>query len=281
MILIARMKQILNGLLAYVQNEYDTIPEQETLLYQMFYGMKDGSFDFYKEAKEIFLRRNTNPRKLSVVMEFPKDKSHMPCIVLREPARSTVRPAPLGGFGLALEDVTGSPEYEREGFRQPTLSKLSLMCFSSNMLESILISEVIYALLQGARNTFEEEFISFSFNTNELLAENNLFPQPIMIKSIDIEVEEIDKYVSIIRPELISKFVIEDAIPVGSDPTWTPPEETQFEFGNAYVWLDEITNTGENHIYSNRDWELVLEEDMYKSEPAYKWMRKMIIGKVS
>ena len=94
MILIARIKQIVDGLLQYIQYDYESVPEHETFLYHMFYGTRDGSFDFYEQAKKLFLRTNTSPRKIQVKMEYPKDKSHLPCIIVREPGRSTDKPAP-------------------------------------------------------------------------------------------------------------------------------------------------------------------------------------------
>ena len=242
----------------------------------MFYGTRDGQFDFYEQAKALFLRKNTNPRKIQVKMEYPKDKSHMPCIIVREPGRSTDKPAPLGGYGAPVLDTFGVPEYEREGFRQPALSRIDLMCFSDNMLESILIGEVLYALLIGARNTFEEEFAYFDFSTNELIAENSLFPQPILIKNVSIEVEDIGDYASIVRPEIVRRFVIEDAIPVGSDPSWNPPPiDKYFEFSHPYVWLDQLTNNGENTIYSNTDWVLQTGNELFQFKSGYVWLDEM------
>ena len=74
MITIARFKQIVEGLLYYVEEDYQTVPEEQTLLYQMFYGVTDRNFDFYEQAKAIFTRRNTSPRKVIATMEFPKIK---------------------------------------------------------------------------------------------------------------------------------------------------------------------------------------------------------------
>mgnify|MGYP000757223085 FL=1 len=276
MILIARIKQIVDGLLQYIQYDYESVPEHETFLYHMFYGTRDGSFDFYEQAKKLFLRTNTSPRKIQVKMEYPKDKSQLPCIIVREPGRSTDKPAPLGGYGAPVLDTFGGTEYEREGFRQPALSKIDLMCFSENMLESILMGEVIYALLIGARNTFEEEFAYFDFSTNELIAENALFPQPILVKNVSIEVEDIGDYASIIRPEIVRRFIIEDAIPVGSDPGWVPPPlDKYFEFSNPYVWLDSLLATGENTIYSNTDWVLSVGDELFKFGSGYVWLDEM------
>lgn len=277
MIIIARIRQIIDGLLNYVQSDYEALPEEQTFLYQMFYGTKDRNFDFYEEAKKLFLRRNTSPRKLRTVLEYPLDKSHLPCVVIREPARKQVHDAPIGGYGLPVEDLFGDPEHQREGFRQPSFSSVSIMCFSDNSLESVLICEVLYSLLIGARNTLEEEFVKFVFNTNELIMENKLFPTPILIKSIDLEIEEIDRYASIIRPELINKFIIDPAIVIGTDPNWNPPEPTKyFVFGSPYVWLDE-DSVGTQKIYSNTDWVLTVEggEEPFAFGSSHCWLNEI------
>lgn len=276
MIIIARIRQIIDGLLAYVQSDYEALPEEQTFLYHMFYGTKDRNFDFYQKAKELFLRRNTSPRKLRTVLEYPLDKSHLPCIVIREPARKQVHDVPIGGYGDLPADYFGDPEHQREGFRQPSFSSVSIMCFSDNSLESVLICEVLYALLIGARNTLEEEFTKFEFNTDELVLENKLFPTPILIKSINLEIEEIDRYASIIRPELVTKFIIDPAIVIGTDPNWEPPEPVKyFAFGSPYVWLDEET-MGTQSVLSNTDWILTLEgEEPFAFGASHCWLNEI------
>lgn len=214
MIVIANIKRIIDGLLDYIYQDYSSVKEEETLLYLMFHGVKDGDFDFYEQAKSLFLRGDKSPRKLTVRMEYPKDKSSMPCIIIREPSRSSAEPEPLGGIGLDPYDNFGSKDFEREGYTHFSRFQFSIMCFSDNMLESILIGEVLYTLLMGARNTFEQLFTNFDFSMNELIAENSLFPTPILIKNIEVTIDEEYKYPSIIRPEIVKSFVIQDAIPI-------------------------------------------------------------------
>lgn len=275
LILIQRIKQIVDGLLEYIQNDFESVPETQSFLYHILWGVRDGSFDFYEQAKDIFLRKAVSPRKIHTTMEYPKDKSHIPCIVVRESNKGG-SPSPIGGFGLAPVDEFGVPEYAREGFRHPIECRIELMCFSDNSLESILISEVLYALFTGARNTFEEEFNSFNFSCSELIAENSVFPQPLLIKNIVVEVQDIPDFPSIIRPELVKKFCFERPIPVDSDPNWVEPEPEKtlyFEFGWPYVWLDDITLKGEQKIFSNTDWKLYLESDeVFKFGTPYVWL---------
>ena len=89
-------------------------------------------------------------------------------------------------------------------------------------------------------------------------------------------VEDIGDYASIIRPEIVRRFVIEDAIPVGSDPGWVPPPlDKYFEFSHPYVWLDSLIATGENTIYSNTDWVLSVGDELFKFGSGYVWLDEM------
>lgn len=216
MILISRIKQIVDGLLDYVMEDMLTHDnEEDTFLYHMFYGIKDGSFDFYEQAKKLFSRTDKSPRKIKTTLEYPKDKQSFPLIVIREPNKTPMSSEVIGGFGEVGEDLfegVGSFS-QREGFRSFTESIVNIMCFTDNTLESVLLGEVLYALLQGSRNTFEQEFVGFNFTLQELMAENSLFPLPLLIKNLEIKVQTCDNYASIIEAGAVSKFIFE-VIPI-------------------------------------------------------------------
>lgn len=276
MILIARIRQLVQALLDYVQKDCDSNPESQTFLYQMFWGIKDGSFDFYNQARSLFLRRETSPRRLTVLMEYPKDKAHLPCIVVREPQK-TPKITPIGGIGVS--DTFGVPEYEREAFTNITSSTVNLMCISDNFLESVLIGETLYALLQGARNTFEQEFTNFDFSMSEIIAENQLFPLPIIIKNLNITVDEENRFASIIvrrggtingvrfEPEIMCPRCCEGS-------TVEEPDDGDsglyFEFAYPYVWLRKDDNSGEQEVFSNTSWQLYIgQTEIGKDLPAH------------
>lgn len=265
MILIARIRQLVQGLLDFVQRDCDSLPESQTFLYQMFWGLKDGSFDFYNQARELFLRRNTSPRKISVLMEYPKDKAHFPCIVVREPRKSP-KITPFGGVGD--QEMFGVAQYQREPFTTITSSNVDLMCISDNFLESVLMGEALYALFEGARNTFEQEFVNFDFSMSEIIVENQLFPVPVVIKNINITVDEECRFASILieGEESVSgiKFTPEVQCPFNCPGEVEEPDDDDdglyFEFAYPYVWLRKSDNSAEQEILSNTDWKLEIGE---------------------
>lgn len=277
MILIARIRQLVQSLLDYIQQDCDSLPESQTFLYQMFWGLRDGSFDFYNQARSIFLRRNISPRKVSVLMEYPKDKAHFPCIVVREP-RKTPKFTPLGGIGS--QESFGIPEYQREPFTTITSSNVDLMCISDNFLESVLIGETLYALFEGARNTFEQEFVNFDFSMNEVIAENQLFPTPIIIKNINVNVDEESRFASILHTNngLLRgiRFIPEPQCPYNCQNTEVDEPEDgleigpYFEFAYPYVWLRKEDNKGEQEVLSSTDWKLYVGQTYIGGNlPAY------------
>lgn len=257
MILVAKIKRLVLGLIDYIQQDYNSgIPETQTFLYQMFWGVRDGSFDFYEQAKKIFLRTNDSPRRIAVTMEYPKDKTFLPCVVVREPSKQPPQNSPFGGVGSS-DGSFGIPGYEREAFTTFSESKVNLMCFSDNTMESLLIGEVLYALLQGSRNLFEQEFTNFSFSTSELVAENNLFPLPIIIKTVTISITDNEDYASLIRKNLISCLKFDSPVVVNDAERPEPePISKYFVFENPYLWLDSLVADGQMGVLSNTDWVL-------------------------
>lgn len=257
MILVARIKGLVMGLIDYIQRDYNSgIPETQTFLYQMFWGVRDGSFDFYEQARKMFLRTNDNPRKVAVTLEYPKDKVSLPCIVVREPSKQPPQNSPFGGIGDS-DSSFGVPGYQREAFTAFNESRVNLMCFSDNPMESLLMGEVLYALLQGARNTFEQEFTNFSISTSELVAENNLFPLPIIIKTVTISVTENEDYASLIRQDMISCVKFDAPTVIGGVERPEPePISKYFMFTDPYLWLDSLVAEGDMGILSNTEWVL-------------------------
>lgn len=72
MLQIAQIKNIITRLLLFVQEDFKNNQEDQTFLYKTFKGAKDGNFDFYEQGKKLFLRNETNPRNLRVLLEFPR-----------------------------------------------------------------------------------------------------------------------------------------------------------------------------------------------------------------
>lgn len=85
------------------------------------------------------------------------------------------------------------------------------MCLSDNMLESILLSEVLYALMTGAYNWLAANYSTIDITMTELMADTNLIPLPIFVRSVRLEVSVEQIISSLVNTEFLNKLLFEDA----------------------------------------------------------------------
>lgn len=208
MIEIVRIKDFVKQLLEYIPNDIQNHEQDEenSFLYRMFYGCQDGNFDFYTQAKSLFTRNDSNPKKIEVRMEFPKDKTSLPCYVIREPGKDK-------GYANSIGKMTGviypGESWEIRDNRHYTFE---IMCLSDNFLESIIMSESLYALFLAGYNVLSTIYTSIEFTNTEVITETNLIPLPIFIRSLRLDLSS-DSYIgSLVDQQLLaSTLKFEDA----------------------------------------------------------------------
>lgn len=198
---ILKIKKITEGVLAWIDNDINTSPKEEQFLYQLLGDDRDGDYVFYDQAVSIFSRKIGNPRKIKVTFEFPKDASKLPVLVIREPSRTpdnnTIgKQVGMSSFGNAIM-------YDSHDFHY------DVMCLSENMIESILISEVLYSLYIGAYDSFWNYFNLIQFDMKELIANNDTIPMPMFIRSVGIKLQRADQIPNIIKPVLLGKVIFD------------------------------------------------------------------------
>lgn len=202
--------------LEYVQTDFESkTDEKDSFLYKVLGDTQDGSFNYYEQAKNIFLRKETNPNNIKVALEYPKDKTGLPAYIIREPGKT-------GGIANSIGKIEsfmgGVPMY-----RDTRQYGLEIMCFSVNMNESILMSEILYALLLGSWDTLASQFLKIEFTMKELMMQNNLMPTPIFIRSIGLDLSSEEIVPGLVDTSLLGKIIFGkvnqvDSIALG-DPT--------------------------------------------------------------
>ena len=186
---VVKLKSLLDGLIEYVRTDFESqTDEANTFLYRVLEGNRTDGYDFYEEGKSIFLRNSTSSRRIETRLMFTKDIAPTPTIHVREPARVKGEYNAIGGlFG---QRVNFPNDVYSEQYRDTKKANYEYVITSDNPLETILIAEVIYTLLLGAWETLHTQlFDLFDFGLKELLANNELVPYPLYIKSIDLTVQ--------------------------------------------------------------------------------------------
>lgn len=205
MLQITQIKAIITRLLIFVQEDYKNNTEEDTFLYKTFYGVKDGNFDFYEQGKKLFLRNDSNPRNLRVLLEFPKDKTKTPAYVVREPSKRTSEFNSIG-------KLTG--QFDHTGkmiLRDSRNYEFEVMCVSDNFLESILMSEILYSLLLGSYNVLSQSFQSISFSMKEVMINADVIPLPFFLRSIGLNLTSDEHVPTIEEMPLLKKVLFADA----------------------------------------------------------------------
>ena len=176
----------------------------ESFLYRCFDAddIADG-VDYRALAIEIFTRETTDHRKVDTRLLFDIDRAPLPTIHVREPAKSKGHEDGIGNIDEDFyENVdNGFSEVRRRSFD----SRFELMITSMNRHEVIIMEEVMMALLIGGQDSLmlQEPFYNISLSVKELIINNELVPNPLFIKSIEMNVSYDKKYPDISNDEIL------------------------------------------------------------------------------
>lgn len=158
-------------------------------------------------AIEIFTRTNLDSRKIDTRLLFDVDRALIPTIHVREPAKGKGKTDAISYIGEEIyENLDGSYNDQR---RRSFDSQFELMITSANRHEVLIIEEVLLALLIGAQDTIalSNPFYTFEFSVKELIANNELVPQPLFIKSIGLNVAYSKYYPDLSNNSMLNKIL--------------------------------------------------------------------------
>lgn len=182
-----RLKRITDSLLQYLKTDLieniNNNTENESHLYLLFH--KDSIDETisvnYKEAKEIFLRKESNPRYLKVSPAFDRRRAQLPTIHIVVPQDSEEY-RQIGDISGAYEDEDG---YDRDKLGRAFQTQFNLITTSDNIMEVLYINYVLRALLLGAIPLLEVVgFINPGFGVQDLNINPDLFPANAYMKGL-------------------------------------------------------------------------------------------------
>ena len=224
---IIRIKKLVDALLDYVQADYQdkqilqagVVPPATTnYLAESFLARCFDDDDVVEDisyrdtAVEIFTRTKLDSRKVETRLMFDPDRASLPTIHVREPAKGRGKQDGIGNMGedYYMDSDGGYSSERRRSFE----SQFELMITSMNRHEVIIMEEVMLALLIGAQDSLaaQDPFYQISFNVKELIANNELIPNPLFIKSIGLNVAYDKTYPDISRSDILNKIMFDQKI---------------------------------------------------------------------
>lgn len=206
------LKGMVEALLQWVRKDFSSYDETDTWLYQfVHHGEREEDVGrFYDLAKEIFLREAGQRNMLTVTLEFPKDTTILPAIVLREPARVDGDSNIVGG--VTSELITTSSGAQMQVFRDSKRFNYDLMCVGLNYEETLIISDVMYGLCVAAYNTFARDYEKVGFSLRELLVNPEFNPYPVFIRTVGLELQRSNYIPSVEREAYLDSIKFQHKI---------------------------------------------------------------------
>lgn len=203
---IAEIRGWVVELLEFIRSDIQSKSNREdTWLYQVIGKTYDPEYNFIDQAFTLYNRTDSSPRKLGVSLEYPKDKTQMPRYVIREPSRDD-------GIANAIGKMTGQFFSDNSHvIRNTRTNAYEIICFSDNFFESVLMSEIMYALLLGVYNQMASHYHQLQYSMREVMVEQSLMPTPIFLRSIGVRISADDIIPAIDNAELLGKVKFLDA----------------------------------------------------------------------
>jgi hypothetical protein len=190
---VTKIKAILDALITMIRDDYSAAllngGETESFLYRVLYGNALGDYDFYVNGVDIFTRTDASARQIQTRMGFDLGITTLPTIYVHQP-NEVMKGVNTIGWGYDTNeffDNTDGSQTDKlfRGFG----SVFEYVITSPNVLETVVVYEVLHAALSACIDTFNEWFNNISFTGKELIAKNESMPEPLFIKSIQLDVD--------------------------------------------------------------------------------------------
>lgn len=179
---------LLNGLMKEIKDNYvNTQDKTKTHLYRFWGGLKDGKYDYYENAVNLFARGEENPRHVKTSLAFNRELAKMPTIHVTMPQDQTGENS-IGVQENWEKDIIDQgqgvvlPSHERR-FDANTF----LICTSDNNREVLLMYHTLRAMIISAWNSLEVSGIqNIKLSGQEVRMDSELVPPHIFMRGIGI-----------------------------------------------------------------------------------------------
>ena len=145
-----------------------------------------GGYNYFDNAREIFLRRKDSPRKVACNIFFNRDRQGLPTIHI-----ALNQDIPGEGNGLGLDPLEVIDEDEgtyREDLTRTYSSRFNIICTSDNTFEVLIMYNVVRALMQGNPGLLQAAGLyNCKFSGQDLILTDYLMPSTIYARGFILD----------------------------------------------------------------------------------------------
>ena len=211
-ILIPEIKilEIIETALKVVEVDFNgTVDETQTILYRVFGGNQIGKFNFYEQAKEVFLRGNEHPRKIQTRMMFDAQRASLPTIHISMPSESH------GSDGIGVDEgyeenfVDSQKGTVNKTYTRMFDAQYNCIITSDNSLEVLCVYHMVKAVLIGIFDNIEFQGIrNPKLSGQDLQLNSDLVPPHIFVRGVGINCSYEQSVPAIQTESFINSFQI-------------------------------------------------------------------------
>jgi len=183
-----QLKAFLDELLEFIKEDFNShTNENDTLLAIMLKGNKIGDFDYFTEAKDLFLREADHARPVTTRLFFDRDKANLPSMHINLPSE---QPGPDGigvDAGFNENEINSLGDEIKVVYNRAFQSVYNIIITSDNPFEVLIIYHVIRALIVSFFDSLE--LIGFrnpKLGGQDLILNEMNVPNNIMVRAISI-----------------------------------------------------------------------------------------------
>lgn len=183
--------------LAFVRKDYEeavaTGGESRSYLHRVLGGNKIGRYDYFTEAKHVFLAEIDDPRRLTVDLMYNMDVSKIPTIYIALAAEQSGQNG-IGideGHAVELEytNTNGVVEYTSVFTRRQS-TNYTVMITSDNSNEVVMIYHFLRTLLISLTDHLSLSGIeNITLGGQDLQLSSDLIPKNLFMRALTVKVE--------------------------------------------------------------------------------------------
>ena len=145
-----------------------------------------GGYNYFDNAKEIFLRRKDSPRKVVCNLFFNRERQGLPTIHI---ALNQDIPGEANGLGMDPQtEVNAEKGTYTENLTRAYSSRFNIICTSDNTFEVLIVYNVIRALMQGNPALLDAAGLyNCKFSGQDLILTDYLMPTTIYARGFMLD----------------------------------------------------------------------------------------------
>lgn len=188
------IKDTIRTLLDYVKIDYDNkVDKTETILYRLLYNQTLQRYNFYTQAKTVFLKEKADPRFIEVNMMFNRDRQQTPTVHIMLPSENEADMTLGIGQGeieYYYDEINSQNAIAQRTFNKRFRANYNIVITSDNINEVILIYHVLRSLLISANEHLNMSGIfNIKLGGRDIQINSDLVPPHLFMKSISLDCE--------------------------------------------------------------------------------------------